>query len=179
MTQAEERRKVAEEELAKVNDQIAASEAALRQHREVLAGRQEGLRKLEDELKSKQDSLRQAQADAFAAAQDFTRLRNEITALDLQKQGNVVRLEKLSAEKIQLEEERTGLETRLHEIAANVQEEKLNDQAERGSVEEHQKRLVELSRLLEAAAKKQDQILEQQAETRSRLDVLEQLQADH
>src|SRR5436190_2171260 len=45
MTQAEERRKVAQEELSKVNDQIAASESALRHHREVLAGRQEGLRK--------------------------------------------------------------------------------------------------------------------------------------
>ena len=44
----------------------------------------------------------QAQSAAFAAAQDLTRVRNEITALDLQKQGNVVRLEKLSAEKIQL-----------------------------------------------------------------------------
>src|SRR5207249_9439144 len=104
---------------------------------------------------------------------------NEITALDLQKQGNVVRLEKLSAEKIQLEEERSRLETRLREFAANVQEQKLNAQAQRGSVEERQKRLVDLSHELEAAAKEQDQILEQQAETRSRLDVLEQLQADH
>src|SRR5205823_13596501 len=55
----------------------------------------------------------------------------------------------------------------------------LNAQAQRGSVEERQKRLVELSRELEVAAKEQDQILEQQAEKRSRLDVLEQLQADH
>ena len=60
--------------------------------------------------------MRQAQADAFAAAQELTRVRNEITALDLQKQGNVVRLEKLSAEKIQLEEERTRLEARLQEF---------------------------------------------------------------
>jgi len=72
--------------------------------------------------------LRQAQADAFAAAQDLTRVRNEITALDLQKQGNVVRLEKLSAEKIQIEEERTRLEVRLQEFVANVQVEKLNAQ---------------------------------------------------
>jgi hypothetical protein len=38
----------------------------------------------------------------------LTRVRNEINALDLQKQGNIVRLEKLSSEKIQLEEERSG-----------------------------------------------------------------------
>src|SRR6266850_332777 len=179
MTQAEERRRVAEEELSKVNDQIAASEAALRQHREVLAGRQEGLRKLEDELKSKQDSLRQAQADEFAAAQDLTRLRNEITALDLQKQGNVVRLEKLSAEKIQLEEERTRLETRLHDFAANVEAQKLNAQTQRGTVGQRQERLKEIQGELDQAAQQQDQLLEQQAGTRSRLNVLEQLQSEH
>ena len=88
--------------------------------------------------------MRQAQAAAFAAAQDLTRIRNEITALDLQKQGNVVRLEKLSAEKIQLEEERTRLEARLQEFAANVEAEKLNAQTKRGSVEQRQKRLREI-----------------------------------
>ena len=92
---------------------LAASEAALEQHRQTLAAKQDALRKVEEELRQQQEALRQAQADAFAAAQDLTRVRNEITALDLQKQGNVVRLEKLSAEKIQLEEERTRLESRL------------------------------------------------------------------
>ncbi len=96
------------------------AESALEQHRQALAARQEALRQVEEELRQQQEALRQAQADAFAAAQDLTRVRNEITALDLQKQGNVVRLEKLSAEKIQLEEERTRLEARLHEFVANV-----------------------------------------------------------
>jgi len=41
--------------------------------------------------------------------------------LDLQKEGNAVRLEKLSAEKIQLEEERIGLENRLQQFSATVQ----------------------------------------------------------
>src|SRR5262249_21261811 len=93
--------------------------------------------------------------------------------------GNVVRLEKLSAEKIQLEEERTRLETRLKEFAANIEEQKLNAQAQRGSVEDRQKRLTQLAAELDLAGKDQDKILEQQAEKRSRLNVLEQLQADH
>jgi chromosome segregation protein len=123
--------------------------------------------------------LRQAQADAFAAAQDLTRARNEITALDLQKQGNVVRLEKLSAEKIQLEEERTRLDARLHEFAANVEVEKLNVQTQRGTVEERQGRLRELQEELNRAGQEQDRVLQQQAEQRSRFNVLEQLQAGH
>jgi len=106
LTQAEERRRTAAEELDKAIGQLAGSETALKEHRQTLAARQVALQGVEENLRQQQEALRQAQADAFAAAQDLTRVRNEITALDLQKQGNVVRLEKLSAEKIQLEEER-------------------------------------------------------------------------
>ena len=62
---------------------------------------------------------------------------------------------------------------------ANVTAAKLNAQTQRGTVEERQKRLQRNSRKLEDAARAQDKALEQQAGTRSRLSVLEQLQADH
>ena len=179
LTQAEERRRAAGEDLATVNGNLSASEKTLEQHRATLATRQDALRQVEEDLRQQQEALRAAQADAFAIAQDLTRVRNEITALDLQKQGNVVRLEKLSAEKIQLEEERTRLETRLGEFVANVTAQKLNAQTQRGTVEQRQRRLRELQEELAGAARTQDQALEQQAGKRSRLNVLEQLQADH
>src|ERR1035437_7811285 len=178
-TQAEERRRAAGEDLATVNGNLSASEKALEQHRGTLATRQDALRQVEEDLRQQQEALRAAQADAFSTAQDLTRVRNEITALDLQKQGNVVRLEKLSAEKIQLEEERTRLETRLGEFVANVTAQKLNAQTQRGTVEQRQRRLRELQEELAGAARTQDQALEQQAGKRFRLNVLEQLQADH
>ena len=130
-------------------------------------------------MKQRQESLREGQAAAFAAAQDLTRIRNEITALDLQKQGNSIRLEKLSAEKIQLEEERTRLEARLQEFTASVEVEKLNAQTKRGSVEQRQNRLRELQVELQASSAEQDQFLQAQAEKRSRLKVLEQLEGSH
>ena len=55
------------------------------------------------------------------------------------------------------------------EFVANVAAEKLNAQTQRGTVEERQKRLRELQEELERAAAAQDQVLEQQAEKRSRL----------
>ncbi|HKI69414.1 MAG TPA: chromosome segregation protein SMC, partial [Verrucomicrobiae bacterium] len=134
ITQAEERWKAASGELAAVQQRLGASEAALAQHKQLLQTKQSDLRVVEDELRQKQQDLQHAQSEAFAAAQDLTRVRNEINALDLQKQGNLVRLEKLSAEKIQLEEERTRLETRLKEFAANVETEKLNAQNRRGTL---------------------------------------------
>src|SRR6185436_14420942 len=163
-------------ELAGLQLRLAASEAALQQQQLALQNKQAALQKIEGQIKRDQEALRQAQAEAFAAAQDLTRVRNEINALDLQKQGNVVRLEKLSAEKVQLEEERTRLEARLHEFAANVESEKLSVETKRGSVEQRQGRLRELQDELQNSSVQQDQCLQAQAEKRSRLTVLEQLE---
>jgi chromosome segregation protein len=179
MAQAEERRSVAEQELATVAQQLEATSAALVGHREALAAKQAALRKCEEDLRREQEALRQCQASAFAAAQDLTRVRNEITAMDLQKQGNVVRLEKLSAEKIQLEEERVRLEASLREFAVNVEARKLDAMTQRGTVEERQKRLAEIHSELERTGKELDKVLQQQSEKRARLNVLEQLQAGH
>jgi chromosome segregation protein len=179
ITEAEERRGFAQNEFTSVKERLTSSETALAQHREALQTRQAALQQVENEIRSGQEQLRQAQSEAFAAAQDLTRVRNEITALDLQKQGNVVRLEKLSAEKIQLEEERIGLESRLATFAANVETDKLSVATKRGSVEQRQARLKELQTELHQSSIEQDKLLQAQAEKRSRLNVLEQLQGSH
>ncbi len=176
ITQAEERCHAASSELMTVTERLGVAEAALEQHKENLSAKHEALRAVEDGLRQRQEELRRAQSEAFAAAQDLSRLRNEITALDLQKQGNVIRLEKLSAEKIQLEVERTGLEVRLQEFTASVEVEKLHVATTRGSVEQRQNRLRELQTELQASSVEQDQFLKQQAEKHSRLTVLEQLE---
>ena len=105
----------------------AASRRACRRSSEAVAAGRGG-------FAPRQEALAPGAGGCFRAAQDLTRVRNEITALDLQKQGNVVRLEKLSAEKIQLEEERARLEARLQEFAANVEarEAERADQARHG-----------------------------------------------
>jgi chromosome segregation protein len=179
LAQAEERHTAAEIEMNVVRETLASAEASLVRHRQNLAAKEAALRDVEDSLRKANDELRAAQSAAFSAAQDLSKARNEITALDLQKQGNVVRLEKLSAEKIQLEEERGRLETRLTEFAANVEARKLNVQTHRGSVEERQARLAEIQRELDQIGRALDEVLRQQAEKRSRANVLEQLQADH
>ena len=179
IAQAEERHLAAEQESASLTERLRVSWAALEQHRQALQNKQAALRTVEEDLRGLQEAQRQAQSDAFAAAQHLTRARNEINALDLQKQGNVVRLEKLSAEKIQLEEERGQLEIRLQEFAAHVEAEKLSAQAQRGTVEERQARLREIQQELSRLTLELDAQLQQQAEKRSRLNVLEQLQSEH
>jgi chromosome segregation protein len=176
IAQAEERCSAAKEEFTTVQGHLSKSETALADHKAALEQKQAALGQVESVLKQLQEDLRAAQSAAFAAAQDLSRVRNEITALDLQKQGNTVRLEKLSAEKVQLEEERGRLEARLQEFTASVEAEKLNAQVQRGSVEQRQNRLHDLQNELQASSTEQDQLLQQQAEKRSRLTVIEQLE---
>ncbi len=179
ITEAEERSRMAGDELTHVTEKFNTATVALALHRQTLQQKHDALRAVEQELIAKQDAMRKAQSDAFAAAQQLTRVRNEINALDLLKEGNVVRLEKLSAEKIQLEEERSRLETRLHEFAANVESEKLNVATSRGTVEERQARLKEIQVELNRIGQELDTVVRQQAEKKSRLNVLEQLQESH
>jgi chromosome segregation protein len=179
IAQAEERALAARQELESVVARLNTAEAALREHRQTLEAKRQALQSVEDALRADQEALRQAQGRAFEAAQQLSRARNEITALDLQKEGNAVRLEKLSAEKIQLEEERAGLEGRLQQFSATVQEEILNAQTHRGTVEDRQQRLREIQEQLEGITLQLDDGLRRQAETRSRLNVLDQLQAEH
>jgi len=179
ISQSEERRSAAEQELTAVSERLQSSATALEKNRAILGVKHEALQKLEKDLQAHQEKLRKLQSESFASAQQLTRVRNEINALDLQKQGNVVRLEKLSSEKIQLEEERTRLEARLHEFAVNVEAKKLDVQTQRGTVEERQKRLREIEGELRTATERLDRLLQQQAEKRSHLSVLEQLRETH
>jgi len=176
IAQTEERHRAAQEEQGMITEKLAAAEAGLTQHKEALQMKQNALREVEASSRQCQEALRQAQAAAFAAAQDSLRARNELNALEVQKQSNLVRLEKLSTEKQQLEEERFRLETRLREFTASAEVEKLNVATTRGSVEQGQKRLGELQPELQAATVEQDKLLQQQAEKRSRLNLLEQLE---
>ncbi len=179
IAQAEERCHAASSELLSVTERLAVAEAALAQHQESLQSKRESLQQIENNLRDSQEKLRQAQSSAFAAAQDLSRVRNELSALDMMKQGNLVRLEKLSAEKLQLEEERMRLEARLLEFTASVELEKLSVATTRGSVEQRQNRLRALQAELQQASVEQDKYLHQQSDKRSRLTVLEQLEGSH
>ncbi len=177
--ESDERRAIAEQELLALRERLAASQKALEFNRAALDEKRGALHRVETELAQRSDALRQTQAAAFAAAQQLARVRNEMTALEISKQGNVVRLEKLSSEKIQLEEERARLETRLGEFTANFETEKLSVQSRRGTVEERQNRLRTLQQEISVVTQELDALVRQQAELRARLNVLEQLEQSH
>jgi len=179
IAEAKERRQASESELEQVNERLRQTEENLARQRSNLEARQLAVQAVEEELRRRQETLRQAQSEAFAAAQKLARTRNAMTALELQKQGNLARLDKLSAEKVQLEEERGRLEQRLQEFAANVEEEKRSVLLQRSTVEERQRRLRETQQELALVVSEVEDLLRQQAGLRARLNTLEQLAEAH
>ena len=179
ITQAEERQEIATQELALVEQRLIESQERVQSLRSALQEKQAHLNSVEREVADRQEALRQAQSRAFGAAQQLGRTRNELNQLDLQKQGNVVRLEKLHSERASLSEESVRLEARLGEFRAQVETERLQVQTSRGTLEERQARLRELQQEISEAQVGLDAILRQQAEKRSRLNVLEQLDTQH
>ncbi len=179
ITQSEERRSIAEHELVAVSERLEVSQASLAQLRVALEEKRTALGAVEREVSMKQEALRMAQSAAFASTQGLGRARNELNQLDLQKQGNIVRLEKLNAEQVGLAEERERLEVRLAEFSLAVETEKLQVQTSRGTLEERQLRLRSIQGEINAAQQALDSVVRQQAEKRSRLNVLEQLDTQH
>ena len=179
INQSQERQSIAEQELVSVSERLTASQASLLQLRAALEEKRTALSAVEREVSLKQEALRLAQSAAFSAAQGLARARNELNQLDLQKQGNIVRLEKLNAEQVGLAEERERLEVRLAEFSQAVESEKLQVQTSRGTLEERQQRLRAIQGEINAAQQALDGVVRQQAEKRSRLNVLEQLDTQH
>src|SRR5439155_1209769 len=65
------------------------------------------------------------------------------------------------------------------EFAANVEAERLDAQKQRGTIEERQHRLHGMQDQINELSRVLDGLLREQAEKKSRLNVLEQLQAEH
>jgi len=179
ITQAEERREITTHELGALTERVKVSSAALEAQRVDLRVKLDALTQLEARLRAVQEESRKMQSEAFTTAQHISRTKNEINTLDLQRQGSVTRLEKLQAEQVQTAEENLRLEVRLAEFAQQVESEKLGVVARRGTVEERQVRLRELQHAVQQASQEADLLLRQQAEKRSRLNVLEQLEQAH
>jgi len=173
--QAGERRAIADTELSEVNGALADFAGTLQSARDGKSQRQIALGQVDAEINEQRERRAEMQSQAATLEPELSSMREEYNALELQKRGNVVRLEKLSSEKIQLEEERGRLETRLLEFEESVATDKLGVETRRGSVEERQTRLQSIGTDLGAVESELDELVQLQATHKSRCDVLQQL----
>ena len=175
--EAEQRHLGTEQEIESIRIRLEEAESALETRTKSVEESQLQVHDIEKTISESQEQLRQAQNAAFASAQALGKSRNEINSLDLLKKGNDTRLEKLSSEKVQLEEERIQLNQTLEQFAAGVEEKKHDADRQRLTLEEKQVRLASLQSELHDLTRNLDELLQKQAEKRSRLSVLQQLDA--
>ncbi len=179
ITQYSERRSIAEVELEMAVERADISRVAVEALRADLTVKRDFLSRVEQDLSGKQVELSQAQSGALAATQGLGRIRNDINQLAVQLEGNVVRLERLSSEKIQFEEENLRLEARTVEFTLQVEEEKERVQTSRLTLEERRYQLGEVREDIQRASHSLDSLLQQQAGKISRFNLLEQLDTQH
>src|SRR5207249_3753434 len=74
---------------------------------------QDALKSLDAELSQKNRSLNDAKSALMTLESQSAHNRNELGALDHKKKHDLIRAERLSAEKLQLEDQRRALEARL------------------------------------------------------------------
>ena len=177
INEAEQRHLGTEQEIESVRIRLEEAENALEERKQSVEESQAKVQEIERAISESQEGLRQAQSANFSSAQSLAKSRNEINSLDLLKKGNDTRLEKLSSEKVQLEEERVQLHETLEQFAAGVEAKKHDADQQRLTLEERQVRLATLQTELVEITSRLDELLQKQAEKRSRLSVLQQLDA--
>ncbi len=170
-----ERHVAIEAELTSIAQQLADFSTTLKAAQNFAGERQVAVEQVTAAARQCQTDLDRAQATSHAMADRATHLRANLGALELQKQNQAQRLERLSAEKIQLEEERKQLEIRLHDFDQSSQSEQLGVVTQRGTVEQRQARLAEIDTQLDATNTALDELMRRQASLRTRRDVLQQL----
>ncbi len=174
----EQRREQSRQELGEL-------ERRLEEARGIGAEREAQIRERQDRLEGVDAALRQAaerQQDgrdqAAALSQRLSGKLGEISALDIFEESHRQRQEQLSTEKARLEEERQQLVQRLSQFSSRVEARRREAAGQKQAVEERESRLSEQEASLGQVSGRLEEQLREYAEERSRLAVLEQLDAD-
>jgi chromosome segregation protein len=117
---SEEKIHIQEQELARLNAEFAEIDSVLAAEQAKLRAQQDALKELDAELAQKTAAANDAKSALIDLESNATRHRNELAALDQKKKYDVVRAERLSTERQQIEEQRRALQQRLEAFHAGL-----------------------------------------------------------
>ncbi len=117
----EEKIRTNEQDLARLNAEFDEVDAQLTAEQEKLRAQQDAVRQAEAELGENTRAFESAKAALFELESLLVRHRNERNALDLRQQQDRLRTDRLSAEKLQLEDQRRAVTQRLEEFQQGLQ----------------------------------------------------------
>ncbi|MEI8062528.1 MAG: chromosome segregation protein SMC [Verrucomicrobiota bacterium] len=155
-------------EFAQIDSQLAAEQAKV-------TGQQAALQVLDAELTNKKAALNEANAALIASESQSAHSRNELGALDAKKKHDLFRAEKLSTEKINLEDQRRALEERLESFNGTLTDLRRSVESAGPTLATREAELAELQQQLSTATKQHHAIESTVAKKTARLEVLRQV----
>ncbi len=171
---AEEKIRVQEQLLAQLNaefEQIAASLAAEEAKLQI---HQDALKALDAELSQKKHLLDEQQTALLALESQSAHNRNELGALDHKKKHDRLRAERLSAEKLHLEDQRRALQTRVESFQAGLADLRNAVTTLRGALSARESEAAALTEQLRDTAQLHDASVAEVSQKAARLEVLRQ-----
>ena len=171
---AEEKIRVQEELLQSLNAEFAQIDAVFAAEQAKLQAQQDAVRQLDAALLQKTSASNEAKSALIDLESTIAHGRNELSALDQKKKYDVVRAERLSTERLHLEDQRRALEARLRTYNDGLAELRSSVNMLRAALAAKQTELQQASSMLAAATGQHHTLESDVSSKRARLEVLQQ-----
>ena len=172
---SEEKIHIQDQELARLNAEFAQIDSVLVDEQTKLHAQQDALKALDTELGEKMAVANESKSALIGLESRAARHRNELAALDQKKKYDTVRAERLSMEKLELEEQRRALETRLETFHAGLAELRDAVKTLRETLDARAKESAAFARDLRDTNDRHHTLTSEVSQKTARLEVLRQL----
>ena len=171
----EEKIRQNEQLLDTLNTEFAQIDAELAAEQAKVETQQAALQTLEVELIGKKAALAEASAALLASESLSAHNRNELGALDAKKKHDLLRAERLSAEKINLEDQRSALDERFESFNGSLTDLRRSVESAGPTLAARESELAELHQQLRTATDQHHAVESAVAKKTARLEVLQQM----
>jgi chromosome segregation protein len=171
---AEEKIRIQEELLQSLNAEFEQIDSILVAEQSKLQAQHEAVRQLDSDLSQKNSAANEAKVALIDLESTITHSRNELAALDQTKKFHVVRTERLSTERLQLEDQRRALEQRVQSYNDGLTELRNSVNTLRAALAGKQSELQGASSMLATATDQHHTSASDVSSKRARLEVLQQ-----
>ncbi|HTS16764.1 MAG TPA: chromosome segregation protein SMC [Verrucomicrobiae bacterium] len=170
---AEEKIRVQEELLKSLNAEFEQIDSILATEQAKLHAQQDAVRQLEADLARKNVLANEAKTALIDLESEIAHNRNELSALDQKKKYDVVRAQRLSTERLQLEDQRRAMEQRLQAYNDGLAELRSGVDLLRATLATKQSEFQNTSSLLATATNEHQTTRADVASKRARLEVIQ------
>ncbi len=172
---AEEKIHIQEQELARLNSEFEQIEFLLAAERGKLRAQQDDIKALDAQLGQKNRLLNESKTSLVDIERQLANQHNELNALDLRSRNDKLRAERLSTERIQLEEQRSAKQQQLERFHAGLAELRAAIEPLRAALAERETALKNLAQQLADATTALHSAESDFSRKTARLEVLRQL----